>query len=315
MIALTECGEGDEKERATGDISVRIDEASPYNGAVRYVCACALDSGSALIFGGYENMNQKNKKSTDRVWFYSSSINQYFEMKPLPFPGSFTAARTPDNKVVLVGSGKMVIYTPNTKKEDHEVEQLPFPVDSGTAIVFDGNNNLHLFGGKKNQTQHWMIQWAETKAERNIVNVGNVPNPCYFSGVCSVENKLFVMGRLGSYDAPKQNSLWIYDVVHNTWKNGADLPLKRAGFGCHLVDDNREIILIGNRYGGKGSDVVLLYNIQQNKWREAVTKLKQHIGFLATVVLEENGEIHGFSGYSEGKNVDTHFVVKYVPGQ
>lgn len=59
--------EVDEKEGATGDVSVRIDDSSPYNGAVRYVCACSVDSGSALIFGGYENMNQKDKKSTDKV--------------------------------------------------------------------------------------------------------------------------------------------------------------------------------------------------------------------------------------------------------
>ena len=57
----------DEKEGATGVVSVRIDDSSPYNGAVRYVCACPLDSGSALIFGGYENMNQKDKKSSAKV--------------------------------------------------------------------------------------------------------------------------------------------------------------------------------------------------------------------------------------------------------
>jgi len=204
----------------------------------------------------------------------------------------------------------MIIYTPFTKKEDHEIEELPFEVDLASSIIFDDNQNLHILGGTKKPTQHWMIQWAKNKADRKIVKVGNLPNPCKYSGVCCADNKLYIMG---NYDAPKQNSLWIHDVTQRTWKNGADLPMNRSGFGCHLVNNNQEIIVIGNRYGSKGgdSDVILLYNIQEDKWRKAATKLKHKIGFHASVLMKETGEIHGFSGYSDGANIATHFIVKY----
>ena len=101
-------------------------------------------------------MNQKDGKSSSKVWFYNTSINQYIEMKPLPFAAcELSAARTPDHKVVLIGSGKkMIIYIPFTKKDDHDIEELPFEVGGGPSIEFDADHNLHILGGKANQQQH-----------------------------------------------------------------------------------------------------------------------------------------------------------------
>ena len=255
-MALATDAEDQKEGTSSSNISVSIDESSPFPGAVRYACGVALDSGSALIFGGYENMNQKDKKNSSKVWFYSSSINQYLEMKPLPFACSgLSAATTPDHRVVLIHGKKMVIYTPFTKQQDHEIEDLPFSVGSGASLVFDGDQNLHILGGSSNETQHRMIAWSKDKADRRVINVGNLPNRCKYSGVVYLENKLYVMG---SHEAKKRDSLWIYSIKDKSWKNGADLPMQRDGFGCHLVNGDREIIVIGHRYGANDSDVIFL---------------------------------------------------------
>eukprot|EP01083_Nonionella_stella_P307680 1082445_1 len=274
------------------DLLVSIDEASACSMAVRYPCACAIDSGSILIFGGYDNMNQGTSKSSSKVWFYNASINQYFEMKPLPYD--------------LCGGA--AAKTPFTKKDDHQIEELPYDIGEGPSIVFDNNNNLHILGGRTgNNQQHLMIQWDTDKTNRKIIDLGNAPNACCYAGIIQHQNKLYIMG---SYEG-KKDSLWIYDLNNKSWKSGPNIPLARSGFGCHLINKHQDIILIGDGYGKEDSDVILLYNIQTNKWRTSKTKLKHTIGFHASALLADRGEIHGFSGYSKDKNVNTHFVVKY----
>eukprot|EP01084_Bolivina_argentea_P158923 276804_1 len=306
----------DEKKNISSniDLHVTIDETSPYNGAVRYPCAVSVGSGSILVFGGYDNMNQNKRCSIPNVWFYNVIINQYVQMKPLPYGVEGpSAAITPDGDGVVVVGGngsKMVVYTPNTTKEDHEIHEILYKIGTGASIVFDNNNNLHILGGHENKgMQHLLIKWDQNKLlkDREIINLGNTPNSCYYSGVCHYKNKIYVMG---SY-YEKKDAFWIYDIKNQTWKNGPNMPLKKSGVGCHLINDNKDIILIGDGYGGKDSDIILLYNIETNKWRISETKLKHNIGFHASALLAERCEIHGFSGCSGDRNVDTHFVVKY----
>eukprot|EP01084_Bolivina_argentea_P036422 67386_1 len=304
----------DEKNEGQGvneELTVTIDETSPFYGAVRYPCACALDSGSMLIIGGYENMNQKNGKSSSKVWFYNVSINQYVEMKPLPYEvSSACAIKAPgnDGRVIIVGGSNILIYTPFTKTIDHEIQQLPCDIGSGCCIAFDDSNNLHILGGSNKRKQHLVMNWATKQQDRKIVNIGKLPMQCYHSQICSYNNKLYLFG---GYEGDDQNALWIYDIIQKTWKGGENIPLNRSGSGgCHVINNNNDIILIGDRFGGDKADVILLYNIQQNKWRISNVKLKHKIGFHASILLKERKEIHGFSGYSGDKNVDTHFIVK-----
>eukprot|EP01084_Bolivina_argentea_P099067 178087_1 len=296
----------EKKEISDDRLSVHIDESSPYNEAVRYPCACVVDPGSVLIFGGYDNKNMKTCKSISTVWFYNVSINQYIEMKSLPYSvHCHTAAKTPDGRIVLVGSyeqpKQMIVYTPFTKQQDHEIEELPFSVGEAPSIVFDDDNNLHVLGGGKTQRQHLIIKWAKNKSDRKIIKLVDLPNGISsdYSGICHHKNKLYLMG---SYYG-KKNTLCIYDIAAKKWESGANIPLNRSGFGCHLINDCQDIILIGDGYGGKDSDIILLYNIATNKWRKSETKLKHPIGFHASALFEERKEIHGFSGAQPDKNV------------
>ena len=292
---------------SSNHINVTLDVLHPYKLKVNHLASCLCNDGqSILIFGGVSYGS-----STDKVYKYNTKTGEYISVCNMPQELSrFKVARTPDNKIVAIGSRerscyerKYFIYDENTNK--WETKKLPNNVIAGPwrQITFDLNDNLHVIGGEYSSNKcHYICEWNTQK----WIKLKDLSFELFGAGLCCGPNGLlYLFG--GKCNGNISNLMWIYNVNTKEWKLGTSMPDKRYYFG--YINTINEIIVAGGHDGNKNCNDIFIYNFKSQKWLISNKKLLKNIyGF--TMTITNNFEIHSFGGNNGNNYVNYRFIIK-----
>lgn len=138
------------------------------------------------------------------------------------------------------------------------------------------------------------IDVFDPETETWYPNVTQLPTPVSFAGVAGYKGKLYVVGGWDSQGAVQQK-LQIYDLMSDTWTQGAVLPALRAGLelvgieGDYLYATNGYNTNIDGAYANQ--NLWYMYQINSNTWLPRL-----NYGAVDQAVLSFRGIIHTVGG-------------------
>ena len=113
------------------------------------------------------------------------------------------------------------------------------------------NNQFHMVGGQRPNTQH--IKY-DSKSNKSEVLQSNWPNTYITGHRCvKVKDKVLLFEgceRDGHGNNKYQNEISEYDIITNQWtKISAKMPISACSFGCTAVLNDQFVLIFGG-YGG-----------------------------------------------------------------
>lgn len=162
------------------------------------------------------------------------------------------------------------------------------------------NDVVYILGGAKDGGNLTSEVWKYDSVFHNYTLMAPMPEPRYRFGAAIIENTIYVVGGRNVSDnlvtQPNDGmvkSTFIYDIVTNTWRRGAD-TLEFQGDTCATALDGK-VYLIGG-YGVNYSylNTTMVYDPAANSWSR-LPDMPTPRGDLMCVSL--NGEVYVLGGY------------------
>lgn len=172
-----------------------------------------------------------------------------------------------------------------------------------SAVGYD--DLIFILGGAKEGGNVTNEVWKYDSVLHNYTLMAPMPEPRYRFGAAIVENTIYVVGgRNVSDDLTPQpsngmvKSTFIYDIVTNTWRRGAD-ALDFQGDNCAAALDGKVYMIGGYGIDYSYLNTATVYDPATNSWSR-LPNMPTPRGDLMCVALD--AEIYALGGYYDPTN-------------
>ena len=274
----------------------------------RTLLGAAEVNGKIYAIGGFSDLNVTEE--------YDPITDTWTTKAVIPSPRFSFAIAAYQNKIYCMGgltgrgapfsssvTGAIEVYDPATNTWEIK-KPMPTPRAQSEANVV--NDKIYLIGGRTggqhstvstNQVYDPITEKWETKK--------SMPYPVVSFSSVVVDNKIYVMGGQDEFNDPiNLDILQIYDCTSDSWTIGTPLPTIVLNSAACTISEPRgyeRIYLIGGQLGthetgGNRTNMVQVFNPENNIWSVGVSMLTARDGLAAAVVNNTVYAIGGVGG-------------------
>lgn len=264
-------------------------------------------NGKIYAVGGFSDLNNTEE--------YDPITDAWTIKAAMPSPRFSFAITTYQNKIYCIGglvgggppfsssvTGAIEVYDPATNS--WEIKK-PMPAPRAHLVANVIHDKIYLIGGRTggpystvstNQVYDPISEKWETKKP--------MPYPVAHPSSTVVGNQIYVLGGQDEFNDPKNlNVTQIYDIETDSWTIGTSMQttvLNSAA--CTVLDllGSARIYLVGGQLGalagGNRTNLVQVYNPENNTWSVGVSMLTARYGLAVAVV---NNTIYAIGGVGD----------------
>lgn len=262
--------------------------------------AFKLSDGRVLLVGGLD----VNGKAVTKPSVYEPATNTWQERSPMPQLRYKPAiAKGSDGRIYVMGGydSPFYPYYPTTTVQIYDPESdswtsgpsLPQGISEGKAERID--DKIYVFGGSVGNPWNVKLIYNLSTGKWQSLTSPTLPGG---SDPVAYQGKLYLIG--GYYT----DSVYIYDPVGNTWKNGAPTPVSASySYAATVVGSDGLIYAIGR------TSRVDVYDPVSDRWTVGATLPS---GKSSTAAVLVGNEILFFGGgdyYATDKNQVLSYLV------
>ncbi len=216
------------------------------------------------------------------LYCYDNDHNIWLPQAPMLFPKSNFSLACVDGKIYCFG-GLTINQHPTEIIEKYDISlnrwsyvgMMPTTLVDLSTVVHNGL--IYILGGRTGVGAHNVVMRYDPR-KQEWTSLAGMPTPRFNFGACVVNEELYVAGgQIYSHSShtinrEALNSVEIYNIEHNQWRQGPELPEDMYNVGLSQI--NGRIYACGTTEHHRSAyriyryNVVYCYDLNKNEWEQ-----------------------------------------------